>query len=124
MEITIRPSAVAPISYKSDNKDRYSKEMAYGGGAGAATFATISKSSKIGNSLTKAIQNSKMIKAEKQTQLIELLTKTRFAKYAKNPLIIKGAGALAGLSALTSLVGSGAKIADTYGYLSSQNPAV
>jgi hypothetical protein len=129
MELSIRPSTTAPISYRGENrlgekiKDN-STGMAIGGGAGAATFGVVNQSTKIGNSLAKAIKGSKMIKLEKQEQLLKLLTKTPFAKFAKNPLVVKGAGILAGMSAATSLVGSTAKIADTYGYLSAQNPAV
>ena len=124
MDIAIRPQSGSQISYKGDRQEKVSNGMAYGGGAGAATFATIRNSSRIGNSLTKAIKNSRMIKVEKQTQLIDLLTKTRFARFAKNPLVVKGAGLLAGMSAITSLIGSAAKISDTCNYLSSQNPAV
>lgn len=105
---------------KNDN----SKKVAIGGGAGAAAMGTINKSSKIGNSLIRTIKNSKAIKVDKQEQLINILTKTRFAKFANNPIVTKTAGVLAGMSAATALVGSAAKIADTYGFLASQNPGV
>ncbi|MBO6271868.1 hypothetical protein J6O48_03705 [bacterium] len=129
MELSIRPSATAPISYTGDNekigqrvKDR-STELTMGGGAGVAAFGTLNQSSKIGNNLIKAVKTSKAIKAEKQAQLLKLLTKSgKLAKFATNPIVVKVAGGLAGLSAATTLVGSVAKIADTYGYLSAQNP--
>ena len=129
MELSIRPSATAPISYTGDNekigqrvKDR-STELTMGGGAGVAAFGTLNQSSKIGNNLIKAVKTSKAIKAEKQAQLVKLLTKSgKLAKFATNPIVVKVAGGLAGLSAATTLVGSVAKIADTYGYLSAQNP--
>ena len=129
MELSIRPSATAPISYTGDNEkigqrvqDR-STELTMGGGAGVAAFGTLNQSSKIGNNLIKAVKTSKAIKAEKQAQLLKLLTKSgKLAKFATNPIVVKVAGGLAGLSAATTLVGSVAKIADTYGYLSAQNP--
>ena len=127
MQLGINPAS-ATIAYKGNpycttEKPRdNAKSMALGGGAGAVAMGTINKSSKIGNRLVKAIKTSKAIKADRQAKLIALLTKTRFAKLAKNPIVVKGAGALAGLSAVTALVGSAAKIADTYGFLSSQNP--
>lgn len=121
-------SASAAISYKGNpycatekNKDNSTK-VAIGGGASAAAMGTINKSSKIGNSLVRAIKNSKAIQAEKQAKLIDFLTKTRFAKFAKNPIVTKTAGVLAGLSATTALIASTAKIADTYDFLASQNP--
>ena len=53
MELSIRPSATAPISYTGDNekigqrvKDR-STELTMGGGAGVAAFGTLNQSSKI-----------------------------------------------------------------------------
>ena len=130
MEISIRPSATAPICY-TGNGDRKlgqrvkdnSTEITVGGGAGLATFGTLSKSSKIGNNLVNAVKTSKNIKAQKQAQILELIGKCKpFAKFVKNPVVMKVAGGLAGLSAATTLVGSVAKIADTYGYLSAQNP--
>ena len=66
----------------------------------------------------------KAIQAEKQAQLLELLGKFKpLAKFTNNPIVRKVAGGLAGLSAATTLVGSTAKIADTYGFLTAQNPA-
>ena len=129
MQLGINPAS-AQISYKGNPYCAAEKArdngtgLAIGGGAGAVAMGTISKSSKIGNRLVKAVKRSKAIKVDRQAKLIELLTKTKFAKLAKNPIVIKGAGALAGLSAATALVGSVTKIADTYGFLSSQNPEV
>ena len=72
----------------------------------------------------KAIKGSQAIKAEKQAQILELLAKCKpLAKFVNNPIVRKGAGIFAGLSAATTLAGSTAKIVDTYGYLSSQNVA-
>ncbi len=130
MELEFRPSVGAPIHYTSSKghniRERVrdnSTEITAGGGAGLATFGTISQSSKIGNSVVKAVKTSKAIKVEKQAQLLELLAKCEpLAKFAKNPIVVKSAGALAGLSALTTLVGSAAKIADTTSYLTAQNP--
>lgn len=130
MEVSFRPSA-QQVSYKGENSQRFgqqikdnSTELTLGGGAGLATFGTINKSSKIGNGFVRAIKGSQAIKAEKQAQLLELVAKCKpLAKFAKNPLVVKGAGILAGASALTTLAGSTAKIVDTYGFLSSQNVA-
>lgn len=100
-----------------------STELTVGGGAGLATFATIKNTSKIGNSLTRAIKSSKKIKVQKQAQLLELLGKFKpLAKFTNNPMVRKAAGGLAGLSAITTLVGSSAKIVDTCSYLKAQNP--
>ncbi|MCR5266665.1 MAG: hypothetical protein K6E29_08770 [Cyanobacteria bacterium RUI128] len=131
MELAIRPSATAPIAYKGDGDRNLGQRvvdnstgLTVGGGAGLATFGTISQSSKIGNGFVKAIKGSKAIKVQKQAQILELLAKCKpLAKFANNPLVIKGAGILAGASALTTLAGSTAKIVDTYGYLSNQNVA-
>ncbi len=131
MDITIRPSATAPISYKGERTHRVgervrdnSTELTAGGGVGLATFGTINQSTKIGNGIVKAVKGSKAIQAEKQAQLLELLGKFKpLAKFTNNPIVRKVAGGLAGLSAATTLVGSTAKIADTYGFLTAQNPA-
>ncbi len=130
MDISIRPSATAPISYKGETVHRFgekvrdnSTEITAGGGAGFATFATINQSSKIGNGLVKAVKGSKALKVEKQAQILELMSKFKpLAKFTNNPIVKKVAGGLAGLSAATTLVGSTAKIADTYSFLSNQNP--
>lgn len=103
-------------------KDK-STEMQIGGGAGLATFGTLRNSSKIGNSLVRSIKSSTKIKAQKQAQLLELIGKFKpLAKIANNTAVKKVAGGLAGLSAVTGLVGSAAKIADTTTFLTAQNP--
>ena len=103
-------------------KDK-STEMQIGGGAGLATFGTLRNSSKIGNSLVRSIKSSTRIKAQKQAQLLELIGKFKpLAKFANNTAVKKVAGGLAGLSAVTGLVGSAAKIADTTTFLTAQNP--
>ena len=103
-------------------KDK-STEMQIGGGAGLATFGTLRNSSKIGNSLVRSIKSSTKIKAQKQAQLLELIGKFKpLAKFANNTAVKKVAGGLAGLSAVTGLVGSAAKIADTTTFFTAQNP--
>ena len=103
-------------------KDK-STEMQIGGGAGLATFGTLRNSSKIGNSLVRSIKSSTKIKAQKQAQLLELIGKFKpLAKFANNTAVKKVDGGLAGLSAVTGLVGSAAKIADTTTFLTAQNP--
>lgn len=128
MEFSIRPSVTAPIAVKTnDIKQKVrdnSTEMTVGGGAGLAAFGTINQSSKIGSSFAKAIKSAKNIKIERQAQILELVAKCKpLSKFATNPIVKKVAGGFAGLSAVTTLIGSTAKIADTYGFLSSQNPA-
>jgi hypothetical protein len=99
-----------------------STEITVGGGAGLATFGTLRNSSKIGTSIVNAIKNSKNIKIEKQAQILKLLGKFKpLAKHVNNPIFVKVAGGLAGLSAMTTLIGSSAKILDTCTYLKSQN---
>lgn len=132
MELSIRPSAISPIAYTGSDDKRFGQQVkdhstgiAVGGGAGVATFTTVRNSSKIGNSFIKAIKGSKAIKAQKQSQILELVGKCKpLAKFANNPIVKKAAGGLAGLSAVTTLIGSTAKIADTYGYLRDQNPTI
>ncbi len=103
-------------------KDK-STEMQIGGGAGLATFGTLRNSSRIGNSVVREIKRSSNIKVEKQAQLLELVGKFKpLARFANNPVVKKVAGGLAGLSAVTGLVGSAAKIADTTTFLTAQNP--
>jgi len=71
-------------SMKQRVKDN-STEMQIGGGAGVATFGTLSNSSRIGNSFVKAVKTSKNIKMEKQTQLLELAAKFKpLAKYVNS----------------------------------------
>ena len=130
MEISIRPSVTAPISYRGEGEQLRqrvrdnSTELTVGGGAGLATFGAINRSSKIGNSFVKAVRGAKAVKAEKQAQILELVSKFKpLAKYTNNPIIKKVAGGFAGLSAITIMIGSTAKIADTYGFLANQNPA-
>ena len=103
----------------SDN----STQMAIEGGAGAATMGAIRNSGKIGNNVVRMIKSSQSIQADKQAKLLKLLEKCEpLAKYAKTPFVKKTAGVLGGMFAATSLVGSTAKIADTYGYLNGLNP--
>jgi hypothetical protein len=92
--------------------------MTLEGSAGVATFGALRNSSKIGNNIVRAIKTSKAIKVDKQTKLLKILSNIKpVAKYVNNPIVKGAAGALAGLSAVTALVGSTAKIADTCNYL-------
>ena len=117
------------VSYTGNNigqtiKDN-STEMTYGGGAGLATVGAFNQSAKVGSRISKVIQTSKNIKADKQAKILSLIEKCApLAKFAKNPVVKKVAGGLAGLSAATTLVGAGAKIVDTGGYLNSLNTQV
>lgn len=98
-----------------------STEMQIGGGAGLATFGALRNSSKIGNSVVKAIKTSKNVKADKQAKLLGLLSKVKpLAKYTNNPIVKNTAGCLAGLCAMTGFAGSMAKIADTCSFLTAQ----
>lgn len=95
-----------------------STEMAVGGGIGAATFQTLRNGSKVGNSVTKLIQESKIIQASNKAKILRIFEKSRFLR---NPVIQKIAGPLAGFAGLSAVVGSATKIADTCQYLHSQN---
>ena len=131
MEVGIRPSVTAPIVYKGDRQQHLkekvrdnSTELTVGGGAGLAAFGTINQSSRIGNSFMRALKEAKSVKVTRQNQILELVAKCKpLSKFATNPVVRKVAGGFAGLSAVTTLIGSTAKIADTYGFLSAQNPA-
>lgn len=127
--LSIKPSVMTQVAFKgeydrsslSEKARDNSTAMTLGGGAGVATFGTISNSSKIGTNMVKIINNSKNIKADKQAKILSILEHCKpLAGMAKNPIVKKVAGGLAGLSAATTLVGSTAKIADTYGYLANQ----
>jgi len=98
---TITYSA-SPISYKgnynhsiSDKTKDKSTAMTIGGGAGVATFGTISQSSKIGTNMVKVINNSKHIKADQQAKILSILEHCKpLAGLAKNPIVKKVAGGL------------------------------
>lgn len=99
-----------------------STQMAVEGGVGAATFGVIKNSGKIGKSVSQAVKTSKLIKADKQAKLLKIMEGCKpLAKYVKNPVVQKATGALGGLFATVSLVGSTAKIADTCNYLQGLN---
>lgn len=96
-----------------------STEMAVGGAVGTATFATLKNSTKVGNSAVKLVQESKLLQASKKAKILKIFGK---AKFLKNPVVQKIAGPLAGFAALSSVVGSASKIADTCTYLEGQRP--
>lgn len=119
-------SSYSNISYGDSHRYQQAKQrihdnstqLAVEGGAGAATFAAIRNSGKIGTRVTQAVKNSQIIKADKQAKLLKIMENCKpLAKYAKNPIVKKATGALGGLFAATSLVGATAKIADTCNYL-------
>lgn len=96
-----------------------STEMAVGGTVGTATFASIRNSTKIGNSAVRLVQESKVIQASKKAKILKIFEKGRFFK---NPIVKKIAGPLATFAALSTVVGSASKIADTCTYLEGQKP--
>ena len=91
-----------------------STEMAVGGTVGAATFQTLRNGSRVGNSMTRLIQESKIIKASNKAKILKIFEKCKFLKH---PVVQKISGPLAGFAALSTVVGSAAKIADTCQYL-------
>jgi len=96
-------------------------EYIIGGGVGAATFATVRNSSKVGNTLVKSVKASKMLKNAKKTQVLELFSKFKpLAKHINNPIVKGVAGAFATMAAGVALIGSIGKIADTCSYLKTQ----
>lgn len=101
------------------NVKENSGEIAAGGAVGTATFATLRNSSKIGNSLTKLVQESKVIQASNKAKILKIFSKGHFLS---NPIVKKIAGPLAGFAALSTVVGSAAKVADTCQYLEGQRP--
>lgn len=105
------------IQHAKQKVKENSTEMAVGGGVGAATFATIRNSSRIGNSAIKLVQESNAIKASNKAKILRIFQKSKFFRH---PMVQKIAGPLAGFAALSSVVGSAAKIADTCNYLESQ----
>ncbi len=93
-----------------------STEMAVGGTVGAATFQTLRNGSRVGNSITRLIQETKLIKASNKAKILKIFEKGRFLNH---PVVKKVAGPLAGFAALSTVVGSAAKIADTCQYIES-----
>lgn len=91
-----------------------STEMAVGGTVGAATFQTLRNGSRVGNSITRLIQETKLIKASNKAKILKIFEKGRFLNH---PVVKKVAGPLAGFAALSTVVGSAAKIADTCQYI-------
>ena len=93
-----------------------STEMTVGGTVGAATFQTLRNGSRVGNSITRLIQETKLIKASNKAKILKIFEKGRFLNH---PVVKKVAGPLAGFAALSTVVGSAAKIADTCQYIES-----
>ena len=93
-----------------------STEMAVGGTVGAATFQTLRNGSRVGNSINRLIQETKLIKASNKAKILKIFEKGRFLNH---PVVKKVAGPLAGFAALSTVVGSAAKIADTCQYIES-----
>lgn len=96
-----------------------STEMVVGGTLGAGTFQALRNSSKIGNSAMKLIQESKLIQASNKAKILKIFEK---GKFLKHPVVKKIAGPLAAFAALSTVVGSAAKIADTCQYIEGQRP--
>jgi len=94
-----------------------SGKVAVGGAVGTATFATLRNTSKVGNSITNLIKKSKIIQETNKAKILKIFSK---GKFLNNPIVKKVAGPLAGFAAISSVVGSAAKIADTCNYLESQ----
>ena len=97
-----------------------STEMVVGGTVGAATFQTLRNGSRVGNSITKLIRESKLIQASNKAKILKIFEKGRFLR---NPVVKKMAGPLAGFAALSTVVGSVAKVADTCQYIDSTKQA-
>ena len=93
-------------------------DIAAGGAVGTMTFSALKNSSKIGNSAVKIVQESKLIQASNKAKILKIFSK---GKFLSHPAVKKLAGPLASFAALSTVVGSAAKVADTCNYLSSQN---
>jgi len=91
-----------------------SGKIAAGGAVGAATFATIKNSTKVGNRIVQTVKTSQAIKAANKAKILQVFSKFKFFK---NPIVQKAAGPLAAFASLSAVVGSVAKIADTCDYL-------
>lgn len=93
-----------------------SGEIAVGGAVGTATFSTLRNSSRIGNSAVKLVQESKLIQASKKAKILRIFER---GKFMSHPIVRKIAGPLAAFAALSTVVASAAKIADTCQYIES-----
>ena len=93
-------------------------DIAVSGAVGTATFSALKNSSKIGNSAVKLVQESKLIQASNKAKILKIFSK---GKFLSHPVVKKLEGPLASFAALSTVVGSAAKVADTCNYLSSQN---
>lgn len=93
-------------------------DMIVGGTIGTATFGAMRNSSKVGNSIINLVKQSKALKAANKAKIIKIFEK---GKFLNNPVVKKVAGPLAAFAALSTVVGSAAKIADTCQYLQGQS---
>lgn len=129
MELSLNPTN--RINYTGDREARLKKsvsdnstEITVYGGTATAGLTAVNRSAQIGNRFAQAVKNAKGIKVQRQEQILGLISKCKpLAKIANNPVVKGVTSIFAGLAAVTTLVGSTAKIADTYGFLSDQNPA-
>lgn len=109
------------ISFNGGDKSN-NNAVIYGSGGAAATFATLRKSSTLGKRFVEAIESSKVIKATKKAQVLEVLGKFKpLAKYMNSPVVKGAAGVAATAFAGVALLSSVVKIADTCSYLQGQN---
>lgn len=129
MELSFNPTN--RISYTGDRENKLKESvrdnstgMTVYGGAATAGFTAANRSAQIGNRLVKAVRGAKNIKIQRQEQILSLISKCKpLARFANNPIVKGAAGVLAGFAAVTTFIGSTVKIADTYGFLTDQNPA-
>lgn len=121
MDYSVNSNSVACRGQYRDQMNRArqnvkenSGEIAVGGAVGTATFTTLRNSSRIGNSAVKLVQESQLIKASNKAKILKIFER---GKFMSHPIVRKIAGPLASFAALSSVVGSAAKIADTCQYL-------
>ena len=119
MTMTIRPVSYSP-NYKGIREDisENSGKIAIGGATGTAAFSTMRNSTKIANKMTRIVNESSKLTKANQAKLAKIFSKV---KWLNNPVMRKFTGPLAAFSALSAVVGSTVKIADTCNFFTHQN---
>ena len=115
-------------SYQGDMSKRFSErvrenstELTVGGVGGLATIGTINQSTRLANGFVNTVKTSSKITKARQAQLLEFIGKFKpLAKFAKNPIVVKFAGAFAGLSSAATLIGVASKATDTCEFIKNQ----
>ena len=113
--MSIQSSRITPISFQKNTGSAsahsatpdHTTEMAAGGGAGFVAATGVQRASS-------ALSNAQKLKLTRQKKIIDLLSKSKWlSKVVKYPLVGAVAGALATVSAATTMFACLTKMIDT-----------